>query len=206
MIVLVVLSRKGGVGKSTVARSLAVQALIAGRRSALLDVDVQGTSNLWGRRREGTAPAVVHAGGKSVDSHVADLKKKGAQIVIIDTPPSVHPVINASVQASTSCLIATEVLPESLEQVSAMAALVANMDKPKGILLTRVPSRSSALSMAKSVLTAFNIPVCPTPMTNLIAHSYAAAEGQTIQEYAPSSKGSTEMQEIWKWLNKMKVV
>ena len=172
----------------------------------MLDVDVQGTSSLWGKRREGTAPAVVHAGGKSVDSHLAELKKKGAQLVIIDTPPSVHPVINASVQAATSCLIVTEALPESLEQVGAMATLVANVDKPKGILITRVPTRSSALTMAKSVLTAFSIPVCPTPMTSLIAHSYAAAEGQTIQEYAPSSKGSTEMQDIWKWLVKQGIV
>lgn len=206
MKVLVVLSRKGGVGKSTIARSLAVQALIAGQKSALLDVDVQATSANWGRRREATAPAVVHIGSDSVAKALEKLQKQGAQLVIIDTPPSVHPVIAAALTASTSMLIATEALPESLEQVGAMAALVGKFDKPRGIIITRVPSRSSALTMAKSVLTAFSIPVCPTPMTSLIAHSYAAAEGLTIQEYAPGSKGDKEVQDIWKWLTKQEAV
>lgn len=205
MNVLVVLSRKGGVGKSTVARSLAVQALIAGRKAAILDVDVQGTCANWARRRQENAPAVVAIGGSSVEAELKKLEKRGAAFVVIDTPPSVHPVINAAVSAADSTLIVTEALPESLEQVGAMTALVGKSHKPKGILLTRVPTRSSALTMAKSVLTAFKIPVCPIPMTNLVVHPYSAAEGKTAQEYAPSSKATKELEDIWKWLEKEKM-
>ena len=62
MQVLAILAQKGGVGKSMLARSLAVQGLLDGVRAAILDADPQGTVVAWSRRRhehnangEGTA-------------------------------------------------------------------------------------------------------------------------------------------------------
>jgi chromosome partitioning protein len=62
--VLAVVARKGGVGKSTLARSLAVQALLDGQKAAIIDTDEQATSLKWSRRKE-SAPAVVQLGRKA---------------------------------------------------------------------------------------------------------------------------------------------
>ena len=47
MIVLSVLARKGGTGKSTAVRCLAVEALKSGRRVVILDLDPQPTCRRW---------------------------------------------------------------------------------------------------------------------------------------------------------------
>ena len=51
MIVLSVLARKGGVGKSTAARCIAIEALKAGKSTVLIDSDPQPTCYRWGQRR-----------------------------------------------------------------------------------------------------------------------------------------------------------
>ena len=50
--VLAVIAQKGGVGKSTFARSIAVQALLEGKKAAIIDADAQATSYKWGRVRK----------------------------------------------------------------------------------------------------------------------------------------------------------
>lgn len=94
MLVVSILAQKGGVGKSMLARSLAVQGLIDGRKSALIDADPQGTVTAWGKRRRIDAPAVMPLGASTIAHVLAELQSKGAEIVVIDTPPHSQPIIN----------------------------------------------------------------------------------------------------------------
>src|SRR5215207_5189535 len=121
MLVVSVLAQKGGVGKSMVARSLAVQGLMDGRKTALIDADPQGTVIAWGKRRRLDAPAVIELGGSSLAHLLAELQGKGAEIVVIDTPPHSQPLINLAAAASGLALIVTGPYPEDLEQVGAVA-------------------------------------------------------------------------------------
>ena len=59
--VVAILAQKGGVGKSSLAVSLAVANDLAGGQSALVDLDPQGTASVWGRLRGGDPPEVVSA-------------------------------------------------------------------------------------------------------------------------------------------------
>jgi Mrp family chromosome partitioning ATPase len=58
MLVVAVISRKGGVGKSTIAVHLAVEAAKAGP-VAVADLDVQASAAGWGDSRSAEQPAVV---------------------------------------------------------------------------------------------------------------------------------------------------
>ena len=77
MLVLAVIAQKGGVGKSMLARSLAVQGLIDGLKTAILDADPQGTVLAWSRRRTLSAPAVMALDGKTITAAVSQFAARG---------------------------------------------------------------------------------------------------------------------------------
>ena len=59
MKVIGLLSRKGGVGKTTLAVHLAVLAQQAGQRTLQVDLDPQRSATAWWRAREAETPALV---------------------------------------------------------------------------------------------------------------------------------------------------
>ena len=77
MLVVSILAQKGGVGKSMLARSLAVQGLLDGRKTALIDADSQGTVTAWSKRRQLNVPAVVALGASTLAIILAELQRKG---------------------------------------------------------------------------------------------------------------------------------
>ena len=117
-----------------------------------------------------------------------------------------HPVVNIAINAAHSSVILSEPLPEAIEQVGAMAGIVTKVGHPSSILINRVLPRTSAFSMAKAVLTAFQIPVCPTALTQLMTHPYAASDGETAQEREPGGKAALEIAGVYEWLKGKEIV
>jgi chromosome partitioning protein len=206
MLVISVLAQKGGVGKSMIARSLAVQGLLAGRRTAVIDTDPQGTVTAWGKRRPLDAPTIVTLGVNTISNLLTELRGKGAGLVLIDSPPHAQPIINLVASASELALIVTGPYPEDLEQVGAVAGIVKSLKKKAVIILNKTPPRSQALTLARSALATFALPICPTALTQLVAHPYASAEGLTAQEREPDGKAAAELGDVWKWLAQQRMV
>lgn len=197
-----ILARKGGVGKSMLARSLAVQGLLQGVKTAILDTDPQATVISWGRRRQAAAPAVVGLGSRGLADALSDLAHRGADLVLIDTPPHAQPAINLAASSADAALLVTGPYPEDLEQVGVVVGIVRGLEKPAGIVLNKTPSRTHALTLARAALSTFNLPLCPTAITQLVAHPYASAEGLTAQEWEPDSRAALELAELWHWVEK----
>ncbi len=61
MEIYVMLSGKGGSGKTTLAVHLAVAAELSGKTVALIDLDPQGSAMAWGQTRPSATPVVVSA-------------------------------------------------------------------------------------------------------------------------------------------------
>ena len=205
MTVLAVLAQKGGVGKSMMARSLAVAALIDGKKAAIVDADPQGSVSAWGRRREQPVPGIFTVDEMAVGKAVAEAKKRGAAFIAIDTPPSIQPVINSSAMAANTCLIVTGIFPEDIETVANVVQIVRTLKKPTAIIINKT-TRSQALTLARTALGTFRLPVCPIPISQLVSHPYASAEGMTAQEREPDSKAAQEIAAAWKWLAKEGIV
>jgi chromosome partitioning protein len=204
--VLAVLAQKGGVGKSTFARSIAVQALLEGKKAAIIDADTQATSYKWSKRRKAAAPAVVQLGERTVAEVVTELSGRGAEFVVVDTPPHSQPIISIVAKASDAALIVTQPYPDDLQEVGTPAGILHALGKPAAIILNNTPSRAHAVTMARGALAAFPMPTCPTAITHLMSHPYASANGQTAQEREPKGKAAVELAEIWAWLISSRIV
>lgn len=199
-LVLAVVARKGGVGKSTIVRALAVQALLDGHKAGIIDADEQGTCVKWSRRRKERAPAVEPLAGRPLGKVVTELKRRKAEVIVIDTPPHDAPLINIAARVADAALIVTEPFPDDLQEVGVVAAILHRLHKPAGIVLNNTPSRAHAATMARSALAAFPMPTCPVAVTHLMSHPYASADGLTAQEREPKGKAASELAQLWIWL------
>ena len=81
------ISQKGGSGKTTVAVHLAVCAELAGKRSAIIDLDPQASALEWGNRRQAETPEVVRATPEQLAGLLKLARANEADIAIIDTAP-----------------------------------------------------------------------------------------------------------------------
>ena len=87
MQVITIAMQKGGVGKSTLARSLAVAAARDGLSVLIVDMDAQQSISQWAERREADMPVVVFSTENELAKKLAQAKE-AADLVIIDTPPA----------------------------------------------------------------------------------------------------------------------
>ena len=187
------------------ARSLAIQSLMDGTRTCILDTDPQGTVVRWSKRRVDAAPTVMSLDGLNIEGALKELKSRGGQVAIIDTPPHSQPIINMAVQAANAALLVTGPNPEDLEQVGVAAAIARGLRTPCGIVLNKTTVRVASLALARAALTSFELPVCPVAISQLVAHPYASADGLTAQEREPQSKAAAELAGVWSWM-KTKVI
>jgi chromosome partitioning protein len=96
--VVMLSSPKGGVGKSSISRNLLVSAARAGRSVVGLDLDTQKTLTTWAERRERVCTALpgvpaIPVVAATLDEWRTGLKQAratGADIVAVDTPPSIE--------------------------------------------------------------------------------------------------------------------
>lgn len=211
MHIITVCSSKGGVGKTTVAQCLAVEALRQGLVAAIIDADPQRSAAEWGEQRATAhldAPAVISLGSKSLSAVVADLKKRGAELVVIDTPPHSAPAINAALDVSTGAVMVTRPNPMDIRALETTWGIVSRLKKPSAAIFTQTPpgSRARAFGLARTRLEELNVPFCPTPISYTLSFPYAQAEALAVQEREPTGKARAEIAEIWGWLKRKAIL
>ncbi len=121
---LAVLSRKGGVGKTTVAVHLAAAAERDGRRPVLADLDPQRSAYEWSRLRKSRAPAVVQLKAGALFASRQTAAREGLPLLILDTPGSADD--DAVVRPSVLDLIAVARSVELVRQLAKPALVVLN--------------------------------------------------------------------------------
>jgi chromosome partitioning protein len=98
MLTISLIAQKGGTGKTTLARSLAIAFERNGQATAIIDMDPQASAALWGKRRESDQPEVI----STVLPLLADVLKAASEtvkVVLIDTPPKNADVAIAAARA-----------------------------------------------------------------------------------------------------------
>jgi chromosome partitioning protein len=120
-------SPKGGVGKSSISRNILASAAQAGKRVAGIDLDQQSTLKTWSERRArarnaipGLPPVPVISANLS-DWRPALKKVNGADLIVVDTPPSVEvntPAITALSDAATLVLVPCQPMQDDVDSTA----------------------------------------------------------------------------------------
>jgi chromosome partitioning protein len=119
---LILHTPKGGSGKSTLAREIAVSAAAAGVRTALADLDPQGTTTGWYKRRQAKTPTLVTLGP---DGDVGRIAEAGAELLVIDTPPGQPAYLPAMLASATAVLVPVRPTPDDLLAAAPIARSLA---------------------------------------------------------------------------------
>ena len=108
MKVLSILSQKGGVGKTTLATCLVVEAQNDGKSVAIVDLDPQATATFWRDVRRKDAPAVTSIQPVRLRAVIAAAKEAGTDLVIIDSAAVQREIAYEAAAQSDFVLIPTK--------------------------------------------------------------------------------------------------
>lgn len=202
MKVVAVCSQKGGVGKTTLALNLGVLAEQRGLRTVLIDVDTQQSLvKLADERGRGTVPDVISAQAARVQRHVTEAREAGADLVIIDTGPNSEIASKLAMQSSDHVLIPCKPSPIDLKAIESTLDLARSAgDRPKTIVISMAPARSSITEETVSVIRNSGYDVAPAVIFQRLSYVYSTGSGQAVCEYDPGSKAAAEVTDLWRWL------
>lgn len=204
---VVVTSRKGGVGKTTVAVNLALAALAAGSRVLLADTDPQrsATDALKARTRPG--PALVEtSAGKLFQLHMA-ASREGVDLLVVDTPSTPESDVALALNIADLCVLVSR--PNFLDVASVVRSseAVRRLGRPGVVVLNQAPpSRRGveppAVLRAVEALRFGGLPLASVGLRSRAIYQAAIANGASAAEWDPHSVAAREIAALWRDLER----
>jgi chromosome partitioning protein len=219
--VIMLSSPKGGVGKSSISRNLLVSAAQAGRSVVGLDLDAQKTLTTWAERRERVRIAlpglpVIPVVAATLDEWRAGLKQAratggllvtskppatGADIMVVDTPPSIE--LNVAAIAALSAAADLTLVPSlpTQDDVDSTAPWMARLrggNAKAAFVLNRANARTKSYTAMRAKLLGFG-PLCPMEIPPLEEIHTAAGKGLGVLDLTKATSTDT-FQGLWNYV------
>jgi chromosome partitioning protein len=200
MLVISLVSSKGGCGKSTLATNLAVEATRAGIGTIIVDLDSQATAWHWGQKREADLPQVVASQAPALPALLKEAQGQGVGLVVIDTPPRADTVGVQAAKLSDFILIPCQPSGFDLDAMSAslMAAQLAG--KPATIVINGALTSSGITEAVAKALTDGGAKVAPVRLGLRVDFRHPLPLGQAASEWDAKGKAAQEVTALWTWL------
>ena len=200
MKIIAIAMQKGGVGKSTLSRSLAVAGSKVGYNVLVLDMDAQQSLSQWATRRDEQLPAVKFVTEIDLPKMLERAERAGCDLVIIDTPPARSTEAPAAIEEADFVIVPCTPDIEAYEQLPRTARLARMTGKSAAAVLTMVhPNSLTEEKVARELFATIGIPMAEVVVHRFKVHRDASREGATAQEMEPDSKASQEIQALWNW-------
>ncbi len=198
--VIVLASRKGGVGKTSLSSHLAVEAERVGAgRIALADTDPQGGLAAWYNARAAQTPIFVDV-SKGLAAAVKACRAGGIDFLFVDTPPSVTETISLVIREADLVVVPVRPSPNDLRAVAGTVALVTAAKKPMVFVVSQVTPRARITSEAAIALSQHGT-VAPAMLASRVDFATSMTDGRTAGELDPSSRSAAEVADLWRYLS-----
>jgi chromosome partitioning protein len=199
---LVVLSRKGGTGKTTVSVNMTLAAHRRGLRALLADVDPQHSAHYALGARPLAGPAVMPTVGGKLFTAKAAADHEDLDLFVVDTPAGWDAHVLQAVQVADFCLLVTRpnyldlaasvMTATSLRQLSKKTLIVLNQCPPK-----RGEHEAPVTRKAREALRFTNYPVANTALTARAAYGASISNGMSPEETDPDGVAAAELSALW---------
>lgn len=204
MYTIAIIAQKGGVGKTTLAISLAVAAEKSGKQAVVIDLDPQASACNWADRREHESPIVVDAQPPRLANALQKAKEAGIDFAFIDTPPRAEQAALAAAKAADLVLVPSRPQVYDLETIPNTAELLKLAgNTPAMVVLNSILPRGTRHDQARTAIASLGIPVCPAMLTQRAAFGDAGTLGLTAIEHEPSGKAAQEIMLVYKYTTKL---
>ncbi|MEI7607909.1 MAG: ParA family protein [Rhodospirillaceae bacterium] len=197
--IIAIASQKGGAGKTTLTMALAGQALIAGQRVVILDLDPQASVSTWSDQRDSEAPIVASIQAARLQQELTHAHKI-ADLILLDTPPHAESTTLAVARAADLVLIPCRPGFLDIMAIRATADMVTMAGKRPVIVFNGVRPNSKQAQDAASAVAALPADVCSGHLSYRSDFDSAVTAGKTVQEHAPRSKAADEVAAVFKWV------
>ena len=191
---IAIVSRKGGVGKSTLCSNLAVIA----QDATILDCDDQASLADWGDRREQELPTIVPITAKRAG---AFLKGVTTQWAFIDTPGDLNTGVIDILKISDLALIVLRMGQFELDSISATLSAIQLTQASAVIVINHLhPNANAEELIQKLQSTGLSLRVAPIAIRQRTDFQTAANLGLGVIELAKDNKAAQEINSLWQWL------
>ncbi len=191
---LVLLSSKGGVGKSSLATHLST---MTGGKTALIDTDPQASCSAWMARREDKTAPLFFSNEDFQNYGLQTLLRRaaeaGCEYVVIDTPPHSRADVAAIVASADAVVIPTEASLFPAEALRPTLKMVRAHQKPIVMVVNRANPREKEHADTMAALEKFS----PVVVNQRVAFKRALAHGMTALEYRDDPEAIKEMTAVW---------
>lgn len=221
MDILAFANTKGGVGKTTLALHLGVEAECAGRRVVWVDLDPQASLTEAWEARAAATPALAEMLamgeppgerrarrlGEELGKKLASLAAEGYDLAVLDTPPEHYQAVHldAGLAAATAILVPIQPTPLALRAVGPLLAKLSPERRFAFVVNEASPNRFvQSTPQAIAELSAHGR-VAPVILHRRELYATATADGRTAGEIAPSHAAAREVRNLWLfvelWIN-----
>jgi chromosome partitioning protein len=198
---VVIVSQKGGTGKTTLAIHLAVATEQSGKPTVVIDLDPQASAAAWRDLRQAEGPTVESVQPARLTPTLKAAAKAGCELAIIDTPARSENTALDAVRVSDLALIPCRPGFFDTAAMSFTANLLKLAGKPGFVVFSQVPARAGNLLVeVQEALGSYGLTPAPVPVHLRAAYSHAIPGGQSAQEYEPKGKAAAEITELYRWL------
>lgn len=196
---ILVASSKGGCGKSTLSTHLAAHFCVHGKRTALVDLDPQGSSLRWCQRRAAMLDATLAIDGSQDRWHKA--MPDDIQQVVIDAPAGSTPeTLKSALKRVDAVLVPVLPAPFDLEAtamfLSALSRVprVSSGELPIALIANRVRPTTQASQRALAQLHEWPYPVL-AELRDSQSYVLLTALGKSLFDYG--NEVAQEQQSLW---------
>ena len=193
---IVVASQKGGSGKTTLTRNLAVA---LGDDVALIDTDPQGSLTSWYNRREAETPVLVGTDG-GLTATLEALRDAGIKMVLIDTPPSAHAFIADVIAQADLVVVPVRPTPDDLDAVGPTLDMIEAAGRNFVFVMSQAKKRTR-LALETVPALAQHGKVSPVVIHDRVEFPTAAIDGRGVVEVGDGA-AATEINDLVTYLRK----